>query len=321
MKIFSKTIFILPFLISALFVFIAGDVNAQQYPCTVSSATFRTTKAVDANFFEDNMPPQDTPPYVYIDIQTANCDPAEIIKVSIIEDNAVLPDTEVNGQNGILDPCTSSSDSCMNKRQIPIPNTPAFTLALRAGEDECQTIETPNCQYFLKTWDEANPTNGNVWTTNAQLNFLCDGECTTDWQYIGVLQPSGSAHPSDPDNQGSGGDGGDFPDNDGNNGEFTGSQGGGQTEIAINLENPLAGTIDTIPQLFQKIVEIIIKIGIPLIAMAIVYSGLLFVTARGSDEQLKKAKSALLFAVIGGLILLASWLVAEAIKDALTSFN
>ncbi len=95
----------------------------------------------------------------------------------------------------------------------------------------------------------------------------------------------------------------------------------GPTVIDLGLTNPLAGTIDNLPQLFQKIVEIIIKIGIPLVAIAILYSGFLFVTARGNDSQLKTAKNALLFAVIGGLILLASWLVAEAIRDAIMTIN
>lgn len=314
MKYLFVTIFIIPLaLIGFLF---AGEkkVEAQQLPCTVTSAVFRTTKTVDANFFEDEMPPDDTPPYVYIDLQTSNCAAGEVIKVSIVESNTGFMDTEVNGQNGFLDPCTNSSDSCMNKRQIAVPSTAQFTLSLRAGEDEC---DSPDCQYYLKTWDEANTTAGNTWTSPT-LNYLCDGGCMTDWKYNGIIQPFGQADPSDPDNTGNSDD--DFPGSNGDD-DFTGSSPTGQQIIPINLQNPLAGTIDTIPQFFQKIVEIIIKIGIPLVAMAIVYSGLLFVTARGSDEQLKKAKNAFAFAVIGGLILLASWLVAEAIRDALTSIN
>lgn len=101
--------------------------------------------------------------------------------------------------------------------------------------------------------------------------------------------------------------------------EATSTPSGAPTVIDLNIPNPLAGTVDSLPQLFQQIVQIIISVGIPLIAIALVYSGFLFVSARGSDENIKHAKTVFTYAVIGGLILLASWLVAGAVKDALTS--
>jgi hypothetical protein len=89
--------------------------------------------------------------------------------------------------------------------------------------------------------------------------------------------------------------------------------------INLNLVNPIAGTVDSIPQFFQTLISIIIKIAIPFVAIVLVYCGLLFVTARGDAAQIEKARSAFTYAVIGGLVLLASWLIAEAIRDALTS--
>ena len=101
----------------------------------------------------------------------------------------------------------------------------------------------------------------------------------------------------------------------------TGNTTPGPTSIDLQIPNPLAGTVDTVPQFFQKVVDIVIKIGVPIVAIAILYSGFLFVWARGRPTEIGKAKEALLFAVIGGLVLLASCLVAEAIKDALTTIN
>lgn len=98
------------------------------------------------------------------------------------------------------------------------------------------------------------------------------------------------------------------------------------TVINLNLQNPIGGSassttdgINSLPEFFQKVIEIIIKIAIPFTAIILVYCGLLFVTARGDTSQIEKARNAFTYAVIGGLVLLSSWLIAEAIQDALTS--
>jgi hypothetical protein len=81
--------------------------------------------------------------------------------------------------------------------------------------------------------------------------------------------------------------------------------------------NPLSG-IDSIPGFIQKILEGFISIGIPVIALAIVYSGFLFVFAMGNPEKLKKAKDALLYTLIGGAVLLGSWAIAKMISATIT---
>lgn len=80
------------------------------------------------------------------------------------------------------------------------------------------------------------------------------------------------------------------------------------------LCNPVPN-ITSFTQLLKTILEGLIKIGIPIIALAIIYSGFLFVFARGNSEQLKKAKSALMYTLIGAAILLGSWAIAQMISD------
>jgi hypothetical protein len=78
--------------------------------------------------------------------------------------------------------------------------------------------------------------------------------------------------------------------------------------------NPLDST-HTIPELIQKILEGALKVGIPLLALAIIYSGFLFVVARGKSEKLEKAKDSLLYTIIGGAILLGAWAIAKMIQS------
>jgi hypothetical protein len=78
--------------------------------------------------------------------------------------------------------------------------------------------------------------------------------------------------------------------------------------------NPL-GSASSIPGLIQTILEGALRIGIPVVALAIIYCGFLFVFARGNSEKLTKAKSALLYTLIGAAVLLGSWAIAQLISS------
>lgn len=84
--------------------------------------------------------------------------------------------------------------------------------------------------------------------------------------------------------------------------------------------NPL-GTTNTLPELIRIILTGVLTIGIPVIALAIIYSGFLFVFARGNPEKLTKAKDALLYTLIGAAILLGSWAIATMIQVTVTGLS
>lgn len=84
--------------------------------------------------------------------------------------------------------------------------------------------------------------------------------------------------------------------------------------------NPLTD-VDSLDGLVLKLLTGLIKIGIPIIALAIVYCGFLFVAARGNSEKLSKAKDALLYTLIGAAILLGSWAIAQVISETVTGLS
>jgi hypothetical protein len=101
-------------------------------------------------------------------------------------------------------------------------------------------------------------------------------------------------------------------------GNEPGSSGGGIQPIDIVFQNPLGneqGGIGSISDLLASILEIIITVGIPLVVLAVIYTGFLFVSAMGDKEKIKKARDAFLWTIIGGVIILASWVIAEAISS------
>ena len=78
---------------------------------------------------------------------------------------------------------------------------------------------------------------------------------------------------------------------------------------------------DSLSGLLKTILEGALKIGMPLIALAVIYSGFLFVSARGNPEKLTKAKDALLWTLVGAAILLGSWAIAELISETVLSLT
>ncbi len=81
----------------------------------------------------------------------------------------------------------------------------------------------------------------------------------------------------------------------------------------VLLENPLSSNIDSIPDLVHSLLNIVLIIGTPIVALAIIFAGFMLVAAQGNPEKLQKARQALLWAVIGGAILLGSYVLATAI--------
>ena len=79
--------------------------------------------------------------------------------------------------------------------------------------------------------------------------------------------------------------------------------------------NPI--NANTVNEFIKTILEGAIKIGIPIIALAIIYSGFLFVAARGNSEKLEKAKDALMYTLIGAAILLGAWTIAQVIAETI----
>lgn len=300
-----KRIFLLPtfltFITSLIFagVYVLAVPVEAQGTCDVNQVNFRSYKPSGAGFYE-----QDDRPIVYFDVQTADCI-GESIKVSLVGSFLDSPDN-VNDIDERVIAVGANTD-----------NLSTFTIAARAGEEGCSESDNPECSYPFIAMD----TSGTLlYTSPTTLNYQCDGICDwagENWEYLDLI-PYGNDL---------GGAGGIDPHGPG---QTTGNtyvpsappppdDPNAPSVIDLDIQNPLAGTIGTIPEFFHKVIDFVIKIAIPLIAMAIVVSGFLFVTARGEPAQIEKAKSFLFFAVIGGLILLASWLVAEAIKEALLS--
>jgi len=82
------------------------------------------------------------------------------------------------------------------------------------------------------------------------------------------------------------------------------------------FENPL--TVDSLMELLRIVLNnIILPIGVIVVALAIIWSGYLFVSAGGNEQQISKARTTFTWTMVGAAILLGAWAITQAIESTI----
>jgi len=81
---------------------------------------------------------------------------------------------------------------------------------------------------------------------------------------------------------------------------------------ALKIENPIKA--QSINQLIQEIIKIVIAIGTPIAVLFLIYSGFKFVVARGNSGKLADARKTFLLVLVGIVILLGASVLSAVIK-------
>lgn len=88
----------------------------------------------------------------------------------------------------------------------------------------------------------------------------------------------------------------------------------GLYENPITLTGASGGKIQTIPEFLLALVDIVFLFGMPIIVLFIIYAGFLFVTAGDNESQISKARTTILWTLIGAAVLIGAKVIAMAIK-------
>lgn len=96
-----------------------------------------------------------------------------------------------------------------------------------------------------------------------------------------------------------------------------GSSGSTAFSADTQIENPLK--YDTFSEFAAAVIETAVKVLMPFIVLAFIYSGFLFVKAQGNEKELAEAKTAIWYSVIGAFILLGSWGFAQIIGETVST--
>lgn len=87
----------------------------------------------------------------------------------------------------------------------------------------------------------------------------------------------------------------------------------------VQLTNPL-NNIGTIDDLLVAILNILVILMIPIIIFFIILAGFKYVTARGNASQVEEATRALMYAIIGGVLVIGASAISVIIKNVVLSF-
>lgn len=85
------------------------------------------------------------------------------------------------------------------------------------------------------------------------------------------------------------------------------------------IENPIK--YDNFSDFVAAITQTAVQILLPFVVLAFIYSGFLFVKAQGNETELKNAKTAIKWSVVGAFILFGAWGFAQIIKTTITSIS
>lgn len=81
----------------------------------------------------------------------------------------------------------------------------------------------------------------------------------------------------------------------------------------VGIANPIK--YDTFSDFVSAVTETAVKILLPFIVLAFIYSGFLFVKAQGNEKGLEEAKSAIWWSIVGAFILMGAWGFAQIIGE------
>jgi len=89
----------------------------------------------------------------------------------------------------------------------------------------------------------------------------------------------------------------------------------------FSVTSPLKTSITDVPGLILAILNMLITISVPIIVIAIVYSGFSYVTSQGNPEKIKTATRTLTYAVIGAILIIGALVITDIIGSTVQSFS
>ncbi len=85
----------------------------------------------------------------------------------------------------------------------------------------------------------------------------------------------------------------------------------------VTLDNPIKSP--NLQCFIADVLQIVVNLGSIVCVFFIIYSGFLFVTARGDESQVTKARNTFFWTVVGTAVLLGAWVLAQVVSGTIGS--
>jgi len=93
------------------------------------------------------------------------------------------------------------------------------------------------------------------------------------------------------------------------------------SETEIEFKSPLKGSITSLEGLVKTLLNVLIVLAAPIVVFFIILAGFKYVTAQGDPGKLEDAKRALVYAIIGGVIIVGATAIFEIIVNTINAFK
>ena len=84
------------------------------------------------------------------------------------------------------------------------------------------------------------------------------------------------------------------------------------------IQNPLNASFSSIPTFISGFLQVMVKIGLPVVAIFILIAGFKFAAAGGNPDKIEKAKENLVYVFIGATLILGAWVISTLIGNTVT---
>jgi len=99
---------------------------------------------------------------------------------------------------------------------------------------------------------------------------------------------------------------------------------GNNPALDVSIANPFiinGNPVTTVEGVILAILQMLIVIVTPLIALAIILGGLKYVTARGNPQQISEAHKMITYAIIGAVLVLGAITLSEVLRSTIAAFR
>ena len=87
-----------------------------------------------------------------------------------------------------------------------------------------------------------------------------------------------------------------------------------------SLNNPLDASVSNFPALITAILNIFLIVLTPFAVFFIIYAGFMYVTAHGNPAKIAAANKALMYGIIGGIIIVGAGAITAIVQNLVAEF-
>ncbi len=92
-------------------------------------------------------------------------------------------------------------------------------------------------------------------------------------------------------------------------------------ELNVGIKNPLGDGKTEIKDIVGSIMKVIVDIALPIVIVMVIYSGFLYVIARGNPDKIKVAHQTLTWTLVGAVVLLGAQLISTVLIETVSNIS